>query len=757
MPHGWLSYTKAVTSGIRAWLRGRRLSNIVTMSSVEDHNVEGELGRGRDGQTNTKSKRSKDKSVDIVAAMEARLTRVELAMADTQERVDVLEGCEEELKGRVDEHDLSLRNTTAQPQGELDAFKAQVLEMMANLQACVDEVRAEVTLCKKAIIGGATTSREAPKVDVPKPMSYDGQRDAREVDNFLWHMEQYFKAISLEDEQMKVQTAILYLKDTATLWWRRRHGDIERGTCTIDTWDSFKRELKKQFYPENAAFLARRNLKRLKQTGSIRDYVKAFSTLMLDIQDMTEVDLLFNFMDGLQGWAAQELQRRGVQDISSAIAAAESIVEYRREDPSKPKKPYSEKGGGASTSKETYPKESIEKTSSYRENKARDDRRSGYRRKTACFLCDGPHWASQCPKKKALTAMHEEGDEEGEAHIGSLQLAAIKAKTKEVKATSSQKGLMYVEVHINNKPTCAMVDTGATHNFVSTEEAKKLGLKVSKETGWLKTVNSQARPIHGVARGVEMHIGTWKGTIDLSVVPMDDFQVVLGMDFLRKVNAIAMPSISMICIMEDRASCMVPTIPKTKDCPKLLSTMQLEDRARKREEERSKEVLHKPTKKVFDKFKGIMPSDLTKKLPPRNEVTNQERFKVAKSYLDKVTKKIKRWASKRRRPAKFIVGDSVLVRLTRKEHRYEGPFEIVRKVGKMSYEVNLPPKFKTHPVFHARTLKLYHRDMGNPSHGTSTQAPTRVLTPYDREAECVKTEKVIRRQGVPPCRGYVVK
>ncbi|KAJ4957081.1 hypothetical protein NE237_013864 [Protea cynaroides] len=341
--------------------------------------------------------------------------------------------------------------------------------------------------------------------------------------------------------------------------------------------------------------------------------------------------------------------------------------------------------------------------------------------------------------------------------MGSLQLAAIKAKTKEVKATPPQKGLMYVEARINGKATHAMVDTGATHNFVSTDEAKRLGLKVAKETGWLKAVNSQARPIHGVTRGVEMHIGTWKGTVDLSVVPMDDFQVVLGMDFLRKVNAIAMPSISTVCIMEKGASCMIPTIPRTKDGPKLLSTMQLEDRARKREKERSKEVLPKPTKKAFEKFKGIMPSDLTKRLPPRSKVTNQERFKVAKSYLEKATKKIKRWANKRRRPTKFVVGDSVLVRLTRKERRYEGPFEIVKKVGKMSYEVNLPPKFKIHPVFHARTLKLYHRDMGNPSHGTSTQAPTRVLTPYNWEAESIKAEKVTRRQGVPLCREYLVK
>ncbi|ERN13246.1 hypothetical protein AMTR_s00040p00232780 [Amborella trichopoda] len=67
------------------------------------------------------------------------------------------------------------------------------------------------------------------------------------------------------------------------------------------------------------------NLKR-----SIRDYVKEFSTLMLEIPDMVEKDLFFNFMDGLQLWAEQELQQRRVQDLASAMAVAEQLVEFRQ-------------------------------------------------------------------------------------------------------------------------------------------------------------------------------------------------------------------------------------------------------------------------------------------------------------------------------------------------------------------------------------------------------------------------------------------
>jgi thioredoxin-related protein len=40
-------------------------------------------------------------------------------------------------------------------------------------------------------------------------------------------------------------------------------------------------------------------LKKLKQDKSVRDYVKDFSFLILDIENMSEEDKQFNFMSGL--------------------------------------------------------------------------------------------------------------------------------------------------------------------------------------------------------------------------------------------------------------------------------------------------------------------------------------------------------------------------------------------------------------------------------------------------------------------------
>ncbi|GKG05539.1 hypothetical protein Tco_0325625, partial [Tanacetum coccineum] len=85
-------------------------------------------------------------------------------------------------------------------------------------------------------------------------------------------------------------------------------------------------------------------------------------------------------------------------------------------------------------------------------------------------------------------------------------------------------------------------------------------------------------------------------------------------------------------------------------------------------------------------------------------------------------------------------GDQVMVKLLpqqfkslRKVHkglirRYEGYFQMIGHVGKVSYRFQLPPKLKIHPVFHVSFLKPYHEDEKDPERGVSKRAPTAVVT-----------------------------
>ena len=69
---------------------------------------------------------------------------------------------------------------------------------------------------------------------MPRPKSFAGTRNAHEVDNFLWGLEQYFDAIDIVEDGAKIEFAVLYLIDTAMLWWQRRQEDIKKGLCTED-------------------------------------------------------------------------------------------------------------------------------------------------------------------------------------------------------------------------------------------------------------------------------------------------------------------------------------------------------------------------------------------------------------------------------------------------------------------------------------------------------------------------------------------
>ncbi|XP_042974786.1 uncharacterized protein LOC122306425 [Carya illinoinensis] len=270
---------------------------------------------------------------------------------------------------------------------------------MEEYRVGLEETKANWAMCKRAVANEGAVGAgmmATPRVDTPKPKEFNGKRDAKELDNYMWHMERYFEALNMQDEYVKIRTASLYLTNLAGTWWRRKHSEIDKGTCTINSWEEFKRELKKQFYPEN-------------------------------------------------------------------------------------------------------------------------------------------------------------------------------------------------------------------------------------------TVNSEAKPLDGVTHGVELQLGTWKGKVDFSVAPMDDFNIVLGMEFLRQFNVVSLPYYNSVCILEG-GPCMIPTVSKP-NTTQLLFAMQFKKGWKKSEvsylasmKEGEVKISSPPPKeiqRVLRDYKDVMPAELPKQLPPRREVDHQ--------------------------------------------------------------------------------------------------------------------------------------
>ena len=102
-----------------------------------------------------------------------------------------------------------------------------------------------MAVLKKAVLQTSPRPSDVPpKVRVPKSKGFDRARSAKELENFMWDMEQFFKASHVPNKE-KVSITGMYLMGDVKLWWRTRlEGDVESGKPQIATWETLKRELK---------------------------------------------------------------------------------------------------------------------------------------------------------------------------------------------------------------------------------------------------------------------------------------------------------------------------------------------------------------------------------------------------------------------------------------------------------------------------------------------------------------------------------
>jgi ribosomal protein L21E len=144
---------------------------------------------------------------------------------------------------------------------------------------------------------------------------------------------------------------------------------------------------------------------------------------------------------------------------------------------------------------------------------------------------------------------------------------------------------------------------------------------------------------------------------------------------------------------------------------------------------------HASTKMTpFEAVYGIPPPRLltyilgTTKLEAVDEVlrSTEQILSLLRSNLQQAQQRMKRYADLKRSEREFEVGQMVYLRLqpyrqqsvTTKRSlklspRFYGPFQIVRKVGKVAYELDLPVTARIHPVVHVSQLKLKLESMNS--------------------------------------------
>lgn len=103
----------------------------------------------------------------------------------------------------------------------------------------------------------------------------------------------------------------------------------------------------------------------------------------------------------------------------------------------------------------------------------------------------------------------------------------------------------------------------------------------------------------------------------------------------------------------------------------------------------------------------------------------QEMIEQAKDSLVKVAPRMKKYANQNMRDVKFRVRGKVMLKLTphiwkkfssktvhrRLVQKYNGPFEVIKRVGSVAYQLKLPDPLKVHPTFHMNYLKPFNENL----------------------------------------------
>lgn len=119
--------------------------------------------------------------------------------------------------------------------------------------------------------------------------------------------------------------------------------------------------------------------------------------------------------------------------------------------------------------------------------------------------------------------------------------------------------------------------------------------------------------------------------------------------------------------------------------------------------------------------KPYLPGSCSVEAVDRSLQIRESTLQMLKQQLAKAHNRTVQMANKHRSERGFEVGQWVYLKLPAyQQHsvhhrsnqklsaRYYGPFEIIKKVGKIAYKLNLPPQSKIHPTFHVSLLKAHH-------------------------------------------------
>ncbi|MBA0765308.1 hypothetical protein Gotri_014527, partial [Gossypium trilobum] len=257
------------------------------------------------------------------------------------------------------------------------ALKEKTIATTMALSTRIEELEGELALCRAAV-GKGVSNTALSNEDVPKPKEFVGTSCACNVDNFLWRMENYFRAKGIVDDAVKFQ-------------------------C----------ELKGQFYPKFTEEEARANLQGITQRGTVGS-VQKLSEAMTVVESIVKLGL------GKDKLRSSKFEERGVYETDHKEDVVDGNGNGDNSGNGKPqvgkKKPKRKRDRqkcflcNSPHILRKCPKKSALKEKSVGKALVLGSSARGVEAKEAenekkpveCFLCHGPHRLRKCLRKSAI-------------------------------------------------------------------------------------------------------------------------------------------------------------------------------------------------------------------------------------------------------------------------------------------------------------------------------------------------------------------
>lgn len=100
----------------------------------------------------------------------------------------------------------------------------------------MSSIEYDVRLLKKVVSDGYNGDRSArtSKYKIPEFKSVNGCQDAKEFDNFIQDIEQYYVVTHVPKEELVTVSNMYFLGDTKLWWWTRSTNDMSTGKPYIN-------------------------------------------------------------------------------------------------------------------------------------------------------------------------------------------------------------------------------------------------------------------------------------------------------------------------------------------------------------------------------------------------------------------------------------------------------------------------------------------------------------------------------------------